>query len=161
MAGKNRKKKSQENVVAQNRKARHDYFIEKNFELGIMLAGSEVKSLRQGHATIAESYATEKDGELWLINAYIPEYDAASHFGHENPRRPRKLLAHRREIETLSMAVRRDGMTLVPLSIYFNDRGVAKVDVGLAKGKTRGDKRETTKERDWKRDKARLLRAHG
>lgn len=161
MAGKNRKKGiSSGNVVAQNRRARHDYLIEETFEAGIALVGTEVKSLRQGHASINEAYAGNKDGELVLFNAYIPEYQATKHFGHE-PRRVRKLLMHRREIRKLIGAVRRGGMTLVPLSIYFNKRGVAKVALALGRGKRSVDKRETVKERDWKRQKARLIREKG
>lgn len=160
MAGKNKKKKSEANIAAQNRKARHDYFIEENFEAGIMLMGSEVKSLRAGHASIGESYASAEEGELFLINSYIPEYESAKHFNHD-PKRKRKLLLHKREIEKLRNAVNRKGMSLVPLSIFFNDRGIAKVDLGLARGKQHHDKRQDTKERDWKRDKARLMRAKG
>ena len=161
MAGKNRKKGvSSGNVVAQNRRARHDYLIEETFEAGIALVGTEVKSLRQGHASINEAYAGNKDGELVLFNAHIPEYQATKHFGHE-PRRVRKLLMHRREIRKLIGAVRRGGMTLVPLSIYFNKRGIAKVALALGRGKRTVDKRETVKERDWKRQKARLIREKG
>ena len=161
MAGKNKKKKkSHDNVAAQNRKARHDYFIEDNFEAGIMLHGSEVKSLRAGRASIADSYAHFDGDELFLAGCYIPEYSAASHFSHE-PKRKRKLLMHRRELDRLNMALNRDGMTLVPLAIYFNEQGRAKVDLGLAKGKHKADKRATLKERDWKRDKSRLLRDRG
>lgn len=147
-------------VVAQNRRARHDYFIEDTIEAGIMLLGSEVKSLRGGKASIGESYAADQGGELFLINAYIPEYGGANQFNHE-PKRPRKLLVHRREMGKLLGAITRDGMTLVPLDIHFNARGIAKVLLGLAKGKRKGDKRETVKERDWQRDKARLMRARG
>ncbi len=146
--------------MAQNRRARHDYQIEETFEAGIALVGTEVKSLRQGHASINEAYAGNKDGELVLFNTHIPEYGAAKHFSHE-PRRPRKLLMHRREIGKLIGAVRRGGMTLVPLSIYFNKRGVAKVALALGRGKRSVDKRETVKERDWKRQKARLIREKG
>lgn len=155
-----KKKKGHENIAAQNRKARHDYFIEENFEAGIQLAGSEVKSLRAGRATITEAYASDEDGELFLINAYIPEYESANYFNHD-PKRKRKLLLHKREIEKLRNAVNRKGMTLVALSIFFNERGLAKVDLGLAKGKQHHDKRQDVKERDWKRDKARLMRAKG
>jgi SsrA-binding protein len=155
-----KKKKSHDNTAAQNRKARHDYFIEENFEAGIQLAGTEVKSLRAGRATITEAYASDEDGELYLINAYIPEYESARHFNHD-PKRKRKLLLHKREIEKLRNAVNRKGMTLVALSIYFNERGMAKVDLGLAKGKQHHDKRQDVKDRDWKRDKARLMRAKG
>ena len=158
MGKKKKKHGASDNIAAQNRKARHDYHIEDNFEAGIMLMGSEVKSLRRGSASIAESYAQEKDGELYLINAYIPEYaPAAAHTGHDDPRRARKLLLHKREIARLLMAISREGYTLVPLSIFFNDRGIAKVDLGLGKGKNKGDKRQTSKDRDWKRDKARLM----
>ncbi len=156
MAGKNKGKKKADNVAATNRKARHNYFIEDTLEAGIQLYGSEVKSLRQGHATIGDAYAVEKNGELYLSSAYIPEYSGASHFSHE-PKRQRKLLLHRREIDKLAAAIARDGMTIVPLKLYFNDRGIAKVELGLAKGKHKADKRQTTKDRDWKRDKARMM----
>ena len=125
-----------------------------------MLFGSEVKSLRAGHGSITESYAAEQDGELYLLNSYIPEYAAASHANHE-PRRPRKLLLHKREIGRLMAAVNRKGMSLVPLKIYFNARGIAKVDLGLGRGKDKRDKRADTKDRDWKRDKSRLMRDKG
>jgi SsrA-binding protein len=144
-------------MVAQNRKARHTYFIEDNVEAGIMLAGTEVKTLRDGKGNISESYAGEDNAELWLFNAYIPTYDAGSYNNHE-PRRPRKILMHRREIDRLTAAIKEKGVTLVPLSIYFNDRGIAKVDIGLARGKKQHDKRETEKKRDWERQKARILR---
>ena len=147
-------------VVAENRKARHTYFIESSFEAGLMLVGSEVKSLRSGKATIGESYAQAKDGEIFLVNAYIPEYTMANRFNHE-PRRVRKLLVHKAEARKLSAAVQREGMTLVPLRIYFNPRGIAKVEVGIARGKKLHDKRETEKQRSWQRDKARLMRAKG
>lgn len=146
--------------AAQNRRARHDYFIEDTFEAGVMLLGTEVKSLRQGRASISEAFAAERGGEFFLFNAYIPEYEAANRFNHE-PRRPRKLLLHRREMNRLLGAVQRGGMTLVPLSIYFNERGIAKVQLGLGKGKRKVDKRDTEKERDWNRDKARLMREKG
>ncbi len=161
MAQKKKKKSlSHGNIAAQNRKARHDYFIEENFEAGIMLTGTEVKSLRAGRATITEAYAGEKGGELHLLNAYIPEYSAAGHFSHE-PRRPRKLLMHKREISRLFGAIHRNGMTLVPLTIHFNERGIAKVGLALARGKQRADKRATVKDRDWQRQKARLMRGKG
>jgi SsrA-binding protein len=147
-------------AVAQNRKARHDYFIEETYEAGIVLAGSEVKSLREGKANIGDSYAGPAEGEIFLYNAYIPEYRAANRFGHET-RRPRKLLLHRREIRKLLGAVQRQGMTLVPLSIFFNRRGIAKVELGLARGKHAYDKRATIKDRDWQRQKARLMREKG
>lgn len=148
------------NIVAQNRKARHDYIITDTLEAGIMLAGSEVKSLRAGKGNITEAYAGQSDGELYLFNAYIPEYQSKTFFTHET-RRPRKLLVHRRERNKLLAAIGREGMTLVPLSIYFNDRGIAKVQLGLAKGKKAHDRREAEKERDWKRQKARLMREKG
>lgn len=144
-------------IVAQNRRARFDYFITEEFEAGIMLMGSEVKALRLGKASINESHAGEMKGDIYLFNANIPEYGQASHFNHE-PKRPRKLLLHRRQIQKLIAAIQRKGMTLVPLSIYFTKKGLAKVALGLAKGKNMGDKRDTIKERDWNRDKSRLLR---
>ncbi len=147
-------------TVAENRKARYNYAIEDDIEVGIALEGSEVKSLRQGRAQITESYAEVKDGELWLVNAHIEGYDKAKTFGHEERRR-RKLLAHRKEIANLFRGTAREGMTLVPLSMYFNDRGIAKVKLGLARGKKVADKRETEKKRDWQRQKQRLLKTHG
>ena len=147
-------------VVAENRRARFDYHIEDKYEAGLALQGTEVKALRAGEATIAESYAEVKDGEVWLINSNIPEYSHGNRQNHE-PRRPRKLLLNTREINKLFGAVERKGMTLVPLSVYFNGQGRAKVELALAKGKQAHDKRETIKERDWKRDKARLLRDRG
>ncbi|MBI4969416.1 MAG: SsrA-binding protein SmpB [Rhodospirillales bacterium] len=146
--------------AAQNRKARFEYSIEDSLEAGIMLAGTEVKALRLGKGNIAEAYAGPMGGELYLFNAYIPEYQSRSPFGHE-PRRPRKLLVRKREMTKLLGAVTREGMTLVPLSIYFNARGIAKVNLGLAKGKKRHDKRESEKERDWQREKGRLMRNRG
>jgi SsrA-binding protein len=147
-------------VVAQNRKARHDYAIGETFEAGLVLKGPEVKSLRQGRATLSEAWAGERDGELWLFNAYIPEYQGGvlSRF---EPRAPRKLLLHRKQIRQLIGAVTREGATLVPLQIHFNDRGRAKVLLGLAAGRKKADKRAAIKERDWQREKARLLRARG
>ena len=144
-------------TVAQNRKARHNYFIEETLEAGLMLVGSEVKSLRGGRASIAEAFAAEKEGELYLINANIPEYEAANRFNHA-PKRPRKLLLRKREVERLRGRINREGMTVVPLSIYFNKRGIAKCQLGIAKGKRMVDKRETIKERDWQREQARVLR---
>jgi len=149
-----------ERIAARNRKARHNYFIEDSLEAGIALLGTEIKSLRGGRGNIAEAYATEKDGEIWLYNCYIPEYHAGSHFNHE-PRRARKLLLHRREIDRLIGAVEREGVTLVPLDIHFNARGIAKVQLGIARGKKKYDKRESEKARDWQRQKQRLLRAKG
>ncbi len=161
MAAKKKKKdKNTGNVAAQNRRARHDYHIAETIEAGLMLLGSEVKSLRNGQASIGEAYATEEHGELWLINAYIPEYSGASAFGHE-PRSKRKLLVHRREMGKLQAAVQRKGMTLVPMKIYFNERGIAKILLGLGEGKKHHDKRQSTKERDWSRQKARLMRDKG
>jgi SsrA-binding protein len=155
-----KKKDDDQKVVADNRKARHLYFIESTLEAGLMLMGSEVKSLRTGKANIAESYAQAKDGEIFLVNSYIPEYLMANRFNHE-PRRVRKLLVRKAEARKLSAAVQREGMTLIPLRVYFNPRGVAKIELGLAKGKKLHDKRQTEKARDWARDKARLMRAKG
>ena len=145
-----------ERFVAQNRRARHDYHIESTLEAGMMLAGTEVKVLRQGLASINEAYATEREGDIYLLNAHFPEYPSAR-FNHK-PRRPRKLLLRRREINRLMGAIKRDGVTLVPLSIYFNERGRAKLELGLAKGKRKADKREAEKARDWQRQKARIMR---
>ena len=145
-----------ERYVAQNRRARHDYHIDSTLEAGIMLAGTEVKVLRQGLASINEAYAAERDGDLYLVNAHFPEYPSAR-VNHE-PNRRRKLLLHRREINKLMGAIKREGITIVPLAIYFNERGRAKIELGLAKGKRKADKRETEKARDWQRDKARLMR---
>jgi SsrA-binding protein len=147
-------------VVAENRKARFSYFIDDTFEAGIALGGSEVKSLRQGKANIAESYASENNGEIYLINAYIPEYLQANRLNHET-RRPRKLLLHKREVNRLIGAVQKEGMTLIPLRIYFNARGRAKLELALARGKKLHDKRETEKSRDWEREKGRLIRDRG
>lgn len=147
-------------IIADNRKARYNFEIVETLEAGLSLSGTEVKSLRTGKANIAESYATEESGEIYLVNAYIPEYLQANRFNHET-RRPRKLLLKKREIAKLIGAVQRDGMTLVPLKLYFNIRGLAKVELALAKGKKVHDKRETEKKRDWQRQKARLLRERG
>src|SRR5919201_2334192 len=147
-------------VVADNRRARFHYEIGDIYEAGLALTGTEVKSLRQGKATIAESYAAEQDGELWLYNAFIPEYLQANRFNH-SPRRPRKLLLHAREINKLSGAVEREGMTLVPLKLYFNPKGRAKIEIALARGKQLHDKRETENRRSWERERGRLLRAKG
>lgn len=147
-------------IIADNRKARHAYSIESVLEAGLVLVGSEVKSLRTGKATIGESYAQAKDGELFLLNAYIPEYLKANRFNHE-PRRPRKLLLRKNEARRLSASVQREGMTLVPLRLYFNPKGVAKVELGVARGKKLHDKRQTEKARDWQRARARLIRAKG
>jgi SsrA-binding protein len=147
-------------VVSENRKARFNYEIGDTYEAGIALTGSEVKSLRTGKATIAESYADSKGGEIWLVNANIPEYLQANRFNHA-PKRPRKLLMHRRQINKLIGAVEREGMTLIPLKLYFNERGRAKIELALAKGKKLHDKRETERKRAWDREKGRLLRAKG
>ena len=147
-------------TVAENRRARFDYHIEDTLEAGIMLTGTEVKSLRFGEGSIAESYAEISGGEAWLINSNVPEFSHGNRFNHE-PKRPRKLLLHEREIARLHGAVERKGMTLVPLSIYFNGRGRAKVELALARGKNAADKRQTVKERDWKREQARIMRDHG
>ncbi len=147
-------------VIADNRKARFNYEIGEVFEAGIALTGSEVKSLRQGRATIAESYADPREGEVWLVNANIPEYVQAGRFNHA-PKRPRKLLLHKRQIHKLIGAVEREGMTLIPLKMYFDAKGRAKLDLALAKGKKLHDKRETEKKRDWQRDRARLMRQRG
>lgn len=148
-------------LVAQNRRARHDYFIDQTLEAGIALAGTEVKSLRLGRANIQDGYAGAMGGELYLFNAHIPEYGQAGRFFQHEPKRPRKLLVHRRQMNQLLGAVRREGVTLVPLSIYFNPRGIAKVELGMARGKRKHDKRETEKERDWQREKARVMREKG
>lgn len=147
-------------VVAENRKARFNYEIVDTYEAGLVLTGTEVKSLRDGKANIAESYASDEGGEIWLINSYLPEYLQANRFNHETRRR-RKLLLSKREMHRLQNAVNREGMTLVPLKIYFNDRGRAKLELALAKGKKLHDKRETAKERDWNRQKSRLLKDRG
>jgi SsrA-binding protein len=147
-------------VVAENRKARHNYFIEDDLEAGIMLEGSEVKSLREGKANIAESYASVEGGELWLINGYIPAYAQAKTFGHDERRR-RKLLVNKRELSRLWQGIGREGQTLVPLKLYFNEKGRAKLQLGIAKGKKQQDKRATEAKRDWDRQKARLMREKG
>ena len=146
-------------IVAENRKARFDYHIEDTFEAGIALQGTEVKGLRSGQGSIAESYAEIRDGQVWLVNANIPEFSHGNRFNHE-PKRPRKLLLHAREINRLFGAVERKGMTLVPLSVYFNGTGRAKVELALAKGKQAHDKRQSMKDRDWQRDKARIMKDH-
>ncbi len=147
-------------IVAENRKARFDYYIEDTFEAGLALQGTEVKALRGGEGSIAESYAEVRDGQVWLVNANIPEYSHGNRQNHE-PKRPRKLLLNTREIDRMMGAVERKGMTLVPLSVYFNGKGRAKVELALAKGKQAHDKRATIKDRDWARDKARLMREKG
>ncbi len=147
-------------IVAENRKARYNYEIIDTYEAGIVLMGTEVKSLREGKANIAESYASDEQGEIWLINSYLPEYLQANRFNHE-PRRRRKLLLSGREINRLRVGINREGMTLIPLKIYFNDRGRAKMELALAKGKKLHDKRQSEKERDWNRQKSRLLKDNG
>jgi SsrA-binding protein len=147
-------------VAAENRKARFSYEVIDTYEAGLALTGTEVKSLRGGHANIAESYASMEGGELWLINSYLPEYLQANRFNHE-PRRRRKLLLKKKEMAKLSQAVERQGMTMVPLKIYFNDRGRAKLLLALARGKNTADKRQTEKDRDWAREKGRLLKDRG
>jgi len=147
-------------TVAENRKARFSYEVIDTFEAGLVLTGTEVKSLREGKANIQESYASVEGGEIWLINSYLPEYLQGNRFNHE-PRRRRKLLLNKREMARLSQAVEREGMTMVPLKVYFNDRGRAKMLLAIARGKKLHDKRETEKKRDWAREKGRLLKAHG
>ena len=146
--------------IAQNRKARHDYLIESTLEAGLVLTGSEVKSLRRGRCSIGEAYAHEAGGELYLRNMHISPYEAANRLNHE-PRRRRKLLVHRRELARLIGQIQRGGYTLVPLSIYFNERGIAKLELAVARGKRKADKRESEKRRDWARQKARLMREKG
>ena len=156
MAAKNPNQK----VVADNRKARFNYEIGEVFEAGIALTGSEVKSLRHGRATIAESYADARDGEIWLVNANIPEYLQAGRANHP-PKRPRKLLLHKRQIHKLSGAVEREGMTIIPLRLFFNERGRAKLELAVARGKKLHDKRETDRKRTWDRERSRLMRIKG
>ena len=147
-------------TIAENRRARFDYFLEDSVEAGLALTGTEIKSLREGRANIAESYAVVEGREIMLINADIPPYKQANRFNHE-PRRPRKLLLHRKQIDKMIGAVQREGRTLIPVKLYFNDRGRAKLELAVAKGKKVHDKREVTAERDWQRDKARLLKERG
>ena len=160
MASPNKSAPSNFRTIADNKKARFNYEVVETFEAGIELKGTEVKSLRSGRSNIGESYAAAHGDDLYLYNAYIPEYLQANRFNHET-RRPRRLLMHKREIAKLIGAVQRDGMTLVPLKLYFNERGRAKLQLALARGKKTHDKRETAKRRDWERDKARLLRERG
>ena len=157
-----KKKKDNSNgkLIADNRKARHNYEFVETLEAGLVLTGTEVKSLRNGKANIAESYATEEGGEIWLINSYIPEYLEGNRHNHE-PRRKRKLLLNKREMVKLINAVSRDGMTIVPNRLYFNERGRAKLQIAMAKGRKAHDKRQVSKERDWKREQGRLLREKG
>ena len=151
---------NKDGLVAVNRRARFDYEIEDTFEAGLQLTGTEVKSLRQGKANIAEAYVSPEKGGVYLINADFPPYEGGNRFNHE-PRRPRKLLLHKKEIDKLSGSVQREGRTIVPLKLYFNERGIAKLLIGLAKGKKAVDKRETKKERDWQRSKQRILKTYG
>ncbi len=154
-------KKDNYKVVAENRKARFQYRVEDTWEAGIQLTGTEVKSLRTGQANIAESYASAENGGIFLINAYIPEYKQAGRFFQHDPRRARRLLLKKPEIHKLKIAVERQGMTMVPLQLYFNERGIAKLKLALAQGKKLVDKREDIKKRDWQRQKARLMREKG
>lgn len=147
-------------IVADNRKARHNYEILEVFEAGLMLTGTEVKSLREGKANIGESYASPEGNEIWIINSYLPEYLQGNRFNHD-PRRRRKCLLHRRQIVKMQSAVARDGMTLIPMKIYFNEKGRAKVEIAIAKGRKNYDKRQNDKQKDWSREQARLLRDRG
>jgi SsrA-binding protein len=155
------KEKDGRRIVAENRQARHEYFLTETWEAGLQLTGTEVKSLRKGQSNISESYAAWEEGGLWLINAYIPEYQGAGRFFQHEPRRKRRLLLHAKEIHKLTIAVERQGMTMVPLELYFNARGRAKLKLALAQGKKLHDKRADTAKRDWQRQKARLLRGKG
>jgi SsrA-binding protein len=155
------KKKDDRKMISENRKARFEYFIEETYEAGIALTGTEVKSLRVANINIAESYASHENGGLFLINSYIPEYQKAGDHLQHSPRRPRQLLLKQKEIVKMAFAVEREGMTIVPLEMYFNARGRAKLKLGVAKGKKLADKRETSAKRDWARDKARLMRGKG
>jgi SsrA-binding protein len=152
--------KSGGKLIAENRRARFDYHLEEKFEAGLALTGSEVKSLRQGKANIAESYAAAEGREITWVNAYIPEYGPSNRFNHE-PRRPRRVLLHRRQIDRLLGAVRREGRTIIPTRLYFNDKGLAKLELALATGKSAPDKRAAVADRDWKREQGRLLRDKG
>lgn len=155
------KKDDDRKIVAENRKARHEFFITERIEAGLVLTGTEVKSLRKGHANIGESYASAEDGGMWLVNSYIPEYQGAGRFFQHEPRRKRKLLMSKREMHKLAIATERKGMTMVPLELYFNARGIAKLTLAVAEGKKLHDKRDDAKKRDWNREKARLMREKG
>jgi SsrA-binding protein len=155
------KKDDGRRTVAENRQARYEYFITDTLEAGLQLTGTEVKSLRRGQSNIAESYASAEQGGLWLINAYIPEYQGAGRFFQHEPRRKRRLLLHKKEIHKIAIAIERQGMTLIPLELYFNARGIAKLRLALAQGKKLNDKREASKKRDWNREKARVMRDKG
>jgi len=148
-------------TVSENRKARFEYFITDTYEAGIALTGTEVKSLRAGQANITESYASAEEGGIWLINSYIPEYNQAGRFFQHEPRRKRQLLLHKKEIHKLAIAVERQGMTIIPLELFFNARGKAKLRLGVAQGKKLHDRREASAKRDWNRQKARLMREKG
>ena len=161
MAEKKKKSLISHGIAAQNRKARHDFTINETIEAGLALVGPEVKSLRAGRATLVDAWAGEREGEMWLFNAYIPEWQAGSVVARFEPRRPRKLLLHRKQVSELTGSITREGTTLVPLQIHFNDRGVAKVLLGLAEGRKKHDKRAAIAARDWQRDKARLMRDKG
>jgi SsrA-binding protein len=156
-----KKKVDGRKTIAENRKARYEYFVTETYEAGIMLTGTEVKALRKGHINISESYASEENGGMALINCYIPELQNANPFFQHAPRRPRRLLLHKREIHKMIVATQRKGMTIVPLELYFNERGMAKLKLGIAEGKQNHDKRETEKKRDWNREKARIMRDKG
>ena len=155
------KKDDGRRIIAENRRARHEYFITDTVEAGLQLTGTEVKSLRRGHSNIAESYASSEEDGVWLINAYIPEYQGAGRFFQHEPRRKRRLLLHKREIHKLIIASERQGMTLIPLELYFNPRGIAKLKLAVAHGKKLHDKRQDAKKRDWDREKARVIREKG
>lgn len=156
-----KKKKEKNGLIAENRRARREFSLEETYEAGIQLTGTEVKSLREGQANIAESYVSPENGEIMLINANIPEYQRAGPFYNHEPRRPRRLLLHKKEIGKLAAAVDRQGMTMVPLRLYFNDRGLVKLQIAVAQGKKLHDKREADKKRDWNRQKARIMRERG
>lgn len=160
MAAKKKKRDPNNKIAAENRKARYNYEILEVLEAGLVLKGTEVKSLREGKANIAESYASFEDGEMWLINSFIPEYLQGNRFNHE-PRRRRKLLIKQRELKKFVDGIEKEGMTIVPLKVYFNERGRAKIEIALGRGKKLHDKRQTEKTRDWNRQKARLMKDHG
>lgn len=155
------KKEDGRKTVAENRKARHEYFITDTYEAGLQLVGTEVKSLRKGHSNITESYASFEDGGMWLVNSYIPEHASSGKFFQHEPRRKRKLLMRKPEMHKLAIAIERKGMTIVPLELYFNARGIAKLKLALAEGKKLHDKRDSEKKRDWDRERARIMREKG